>query len=121
MTETLQGELSEISLLLEQRLKLSGSLSDSLRRARRHLPYRLRRVAEDLASAEEASCNPRLAVTLDQARLLRKARRLRAYLSELDLADRRKGRVLDIAATTGFALLVVIALLLVVLRWRGFA
>ena len=120
MIETLEGELSEISLLLEKRLKLSGSLSESLRRARRHLPYRLRRVAEDLAAAEEASCNPRLAVTLDQTRLLRKARRLRGYLAEVDMADRRKGRLLDIAATTGFALLAVLALLVLVLRWRGF-
>ncbi|WOI34580.1 hypothetical protein [Tritonibacter scottomollicae] len=120
MSETLQSELDQIQTLLEKRLKLSGELADSLRRARRHLPHRMRRAADDLVAAEASFAHPRIAATLDQDGLLRKARRLRAYLAELDLKDRRKGRLLDIAATVGFALICVIALLVVVLRWRGF-
>ncbi len=120
MTETLRSELTQISTLLEKRLKLTGELSDCLIRARRHLPRRQRRAAEDLAAADAAFDHPRLAVTLDERKLLRKARGLRSYLAEVDLADRRKGRALDIAVSVGFALLTVIALLVVVLSWRGF-
>lgn len=120
MSETLESELDQLRALLEKRLKLSGELSESLRRARRHLPHRLRKAADDLVSAEESFAHPRLAAALDEDRLVKKARRLRAYLAELDLKGRRKGRLLDMAATSAFAVLCVIALLVVVLRWRGF-
>ncbi|KUP91313.1 hypothetical protein [Tritonibacter horizontis] len=120
MTETLESALSEISTLLEKRLKLTGAVSDCLIRARRHLPPRHRRAAADLAAAEAAFEHPKLAMMLDEAKLLRQARGLRLYLAEVDLADRRKGRLLDIGASVGFALLTVIALLVCVLSWRGF-
>ncbi|GAB5432141.1 MAG: hypothetical protein EpisKO_15110 [Epibacterium sp.] len=120
MNETLQSELEQLRVLLEKRLRLSGPLSDSLRRARRHVPHRLRKAADDLLHAEERFDHPRLALTLDEDVLVKKARRLRAYLTELDLKDRRKGRLLDMAATSAFAILCVIVLMVVVLRWRGF-
>ena len=120
MSETLESELDQLRALLEKRLKLSGELSESLRRVRRHLPHRLRKAADDLTSAEESFAHPRLAAALEEDQLVKKARRLRAYLAELDLKDRRKGRLLDMAATSAFAVLCVIALLVVVLRWRGF-
>ncbi|NIZ14033.1 hypothetical protein [Phaeobacter sp. HF9A] len=120
MSETLETELDQIHTLLDKRLKLSGPLPEALPRARRYLPHRLRKAAQELLAAQECFENPRIARTLDEDRLVKKARSLKAYLAGIDLRDRRKGRLLDLGATIGFALLSVIALLVLVLRWRGF-
>lgn len=120
MNDALDSELTQISALMDKRLKLSGARAECLLKARRHLPRGLRRAAEELVAAETASDHPRLAMMQDEARLLRRARALRAGLDQIDLADRRRGRWLDIGATVGFAVLSLIALLVLVLRWRGF-
>lgn len=120
MYDALESELNQISTLLDKRLKLSGARADSLMKARRHLPHRMRRAAEELVAAEARIENPRLAVTLDESALLRKARALKVHLDGIDLADRRKGRWMDIGATLGVVILSLIALFVIVLRWRGF-
>lgn len=120
MRDALESELNEISTLLDKRLKLSGDRADSLLRARKYLSHRMRRAAEKLVAAEACFDNPKIAMTLDEAALLRDARGLKAYIAKVDLSDRRKGQLMDIGASVGLAILSVIALLVIVLRWRGF-
>ena len=120
MYDTLRDAISGLQTQMERELKLKGAFPDQARRAKRHLPRSMQKRLDALVSAQELMEHPRLARTLDAVSLLRDARRISAYLTDLDLADRRKGRLLDIAATVGFAVLVVIALLVFVLRWRGF-
>ena len=120
MPDALRDEISGLQTQIERQLKLKGTFPEQARRARRHLPRGLQKRLATLVAALDLMDHPRLALTLDETALLRHARALAAYLDEVDLADRRKGRLLDIAASVGFAVLVVIALLVVVLRWRGF-
>lgn len=120
MPDTLRDEISGLQTQMERQLNLKGTFPDQARRAKRHLPRSMQKRLTALVSALEMMEHPRLALTLDESALLRDARVLSAYLNDVDLADRRKGRLLDMAATVGFAVLVVIALLVFVLRWRGF-
>lgn len=105
---------------MERQLKLKGTFPEQARRAKRHLPRSMQRRLTGLETALDLMDHPRLAQTLDEGALLRDVRALSTYFGALDLADRRKGRLLDLGASLGFAILVVIALLITVLRWRGF-
>ncbi|CUH81268.1 hypothetical protein TRM7557_03328 [Tritonibacter multivorans] len=120
MPDTLHEEILGLQAQIERQLKLKGSFPEQARRAKRHVPRGMQKRLATLASALELMDHPRLALTLDQSALLRDVRALSAYLNDVDLADRRRGRLLDMATTVGFAVLAVIGLLVLVLRWRGF-
>lgn len=120
MAQTLTSDITRICQLMEKHLNLTGSFQDVMRRSRKHLPKSIHRRLELLAAAEAQLQHPRLAQTLDHGDLAKHARIVTAHLKEVDLADRRKGRALDIAVTMGIALLTSLALFVCVLLWRGF-
>ena len=113
-------DIAQIAVLLRGRLGAGGTtLAGSLRRARHRLPRGLRAPARRLAEAEPLAAHPSLRLTLDAAALGEDARRLRAHLEAVDLADRRRGWWLGMLGALAFNMLALVALLIVVLRWRG--
>ncbi|MEC8575651.1 MAG: hypothetical protein VXZ09_18660, partial [Pseudomonadota bacterium] len=87
----------------------------------RRLPRRIYRLGQELAAVQPLLEHPKLRMTVEEeAKLSRSADEVIKHLKSIDLADRRRGRVLDILASMAFALIVVAVLLIVVLRWRGF-
>lgn len=120
MADALLQEIADLQTLMEKHLKLAGEFTAQAARARRHLPQSMRRRLERLVEALERMDHPKLALTLDEAGLVRDAKAIQHHLKTVNLADRRKGRLLDIAATVAFAVIILIALLVLVLRWRGF-
>lgn len=120
MAQTLSDTIAEVRSLLKDREGVGGDLQSALKKVRRKLPRRIYRLSMELAQAAPLLQHPKLQMTLDQVALQKAGREVVAHLKSIDLADRRKGRILDVLASISFALIVVAVLLLVVLRWRGF-
>ncbi len=111
----------EVAGLIGERLGVRGStLAHRVSRVRRRLPPDLRVAAADLVDAQHMAANPRLARRIDPNRVARAHAALVAHLTSIDRSAARRATVLDMIATLGFQVLVVVALLLVVLVWRGF-
>lgn len=120
MAQDIFAEIEELQQLLHSRAEVSGDLATALGKARRHMPRRIYKQGMRLAAAMPLLQHPKLRLTVDAAALQGAVREVKAHLEAIDIADRRKGRMLDVLASVAFALLVVFALLILVLRWRGF-
>ena len=120
MARELTAEIENLYRLLRAREGGRGDFASVLKKRRRNLPRRVYRQGLQLAAAEPLLRHPRLQMTVDQVPLRRAAKELRDHLESIDVADRRWGRVLDVLGSMGFAVLVVIGLLVFVLRMRGF-
>lgn len=120
MADALLEEIADLQKVMEKHLKLAGEFTAQAARARRHLPRSMRLRLSRLVEALERMDHPKLALTLDQTQLVKDAKALKQHLKTVNLMDRRKGRALDIAATVMAAMIMLIALLVLVLRWRGF-
>lgn len=119
--QTVPHAFERISALVADRLHLRGhSLTLQLQRARRHLPWRVRREAAILSEAETLWQNPRLHRRIDLARLERAARNLERHLRPLGAAERRRALLMGILASLAFNMLAVAGLLMGVLVWRGY-
>jgi hypothetical protein len=118
---TIQQMADRVASLLEERLNAGGgSFADKLRKAGRQLPRRVREAAEVLAQAGIAAQNPKLLRRIDEEKVAAAYDVCVRHLGGVNAGDRRRGRVLGVAASIAFSLLVVALLLLAVLRWRGF-
>ncbi len=95
-------------------------LAQSVARAGRMLPRRLRHSAQRLARAEHMVGHPKLEQMVDRSGLRAGFSALTAHLDGIDVAGRRKKRALQLLGLLVCQLAVIVALLLVVLRWRGF-
>lgn len=95
-------------------------LEQALRRAGRRLPRRVRGQAARLVAAQKMAGNPRLARQMDADALARAYADVSAYLTAIDVADRRKGRLISLAAAVALNLLIVIVGFLLWLWWRGY-
>lgn len=120
MSQTVLEEIEEIRSLLAERTQASGDLPLALRKARRQLPRRIYRQGMRLAEALPLLEHPKLSLTLDQVALHGASREVTAHLRSINLAERRKDRLLQVLGSMAFSLLAVVALLILVLRWRGF-
>ena len=114
-------QIGEIADLLRREFRVEGeSIADVLPACRRRLPRSLRRDADYLAEHEAMALHPKLSRQLDHARLQRACDALQGYLQRAARRRRRLDLFLTIAGSLAFAFLAVLALLVVVLRWRGF-
>jgi hypothetical protein len=98
--------------------EVRGLLAEKLG-ARRRLPRALARDAAALGQAAELARNPKLARMIDPARTLGAHARLTAHLRAIDLGARRRTRLVNLTALLAFNLLVLFALVVGVLVWRG--
>ncbi|TDK52638.1 hypothetical protein [Antarcticimicrobium luteum] len=117
----IETRIAEIAALMHAKLGVRGAtLRAALGRAGRRLPRRIRAQARLLAEAEPFAHHPKLRLTLDTMALGKAAGEVEAHLEAIDLADRRKGWWLGMLGGLAFNILAFFALLVVVLRWRGF-
>ena len=120
MAQDLLADIEELQELLKANAGVSGDLATALGKARRQLPRRIYKQGMRLVQALPLLEHPKLRLTLDEKALQGAAREVKTHLTAIDVADRRLGRVLDVLGSMAFSLLVVFALLIIVLRWRGF-
>lgn len=117
---TIDTQIATLKDLLGQRLGLRrGTLARRVAKAGRRLPAGVRNDIARLAEAEAMADHPRLALRLDPMTTSGAFERAATFLRAIDVKDRRKGVILSILGSIAFNILAVIALLIVVLRWRG--
>lgn len=116
----LETEIATTRELLREKLGVRArDLASALRRARYRLPRRVYNRGMLLAGAQDRARHPKLRLTLDMPVLAGAAREIQAHLRAIDLADRRKGWWLGMLGGLAFNILLLIALVIAFLVWRG--
>lgn len=116
----LHDRADRLARLMEDRLDIHGEgLAAKTRRAGRRVPRWVQRELEGLVEAMERAGHPKLAAQIDYARLESGLKRAEAWLAQVDPWNRRRGAVLDWLAGNAFNLLIVLALALAAMAWRG--
>lgn len=96
---------SEMSQQLRVR---AGTLADVAARAGRKLPRHLRAEAQVLIDAQTLAAHPKLSHRVDQKRLKKADRKLRAFLSKQDPRAERRAELLDRLAAIVFVVFVIV-------------
>lgn len=116
----LDRKQAELEQLLEEKFGASsGDLQARMRKVGRRVPKRVRDAAGVIAGAQAQAGHPKLRFFVDGKAVNRAHATIRSHLKTIDVADRRKGAVLSVLGGVSFNLLLVLALLLGVLMWRG--
>ncbi len=119
--ETADEMAAALSLLMHQKLGVKGGgLEAKIASAGRLLPKRVRRAALEVVEAEKVSASPKLARMVDQDRLARAYDEVEAFLDDIDVAERRKTRLINFLGLLAANLLVVAGLLLWFLVSQGY-
>lgn len=118
---TIQQMADRVAQLLEDRLSIRGKgLAEKLHKAGRRLPRKVRAAGAILAEGAVTAQNPKLYLQLDHEALARAYDVCVRHLGPINAGDRRRGLLLNFAASVAFSTLVVAVVVLLVLRWRGF-
>ena len=116
----LDRDVDDVRRLIEARLGLRGAdLSDQIRKCRRALPRKLRQDGRALSIAHQHSQHPHLSRMLDEDAARAAAARLIAHLKGIDPRERRRTALIGWLGAISLNLLIVGAVLVAVLVWRG--
>tara|TARA_R110000772_G_scaffold225146_2_gene335834 strand:+ start:288 stop:662 length:375 start_codon:yes stop_codon:yes gene_type:complete len=117
----IRTKIQTVERALQVKLGVRGrDLAHTLRRAGRRLPSRVRKQGAILAQAEFMACNPKLARQIDVAPVHTAFIKVITHLNEIDVGKRRMDRLLGIAGTIAFNVLVIIVAFIVFLWWQGY-
>lgn len=117
----LDARAARLAELLESRLGLRGpDYEAKLARAGRQLPRRVRDEAEYIALARRMQQNPKLASQIDWARIDKGQAFVERHLKAIDPGDRTRQMVLSWLTQNALNLVIVAALVVAALVWRGF-
>ena len=116
----LARKTAHLNALLDEKLALrKGSLAQRATRAGRRLPGWARRNLHALDDAARMAGHPKLARMLNDADLEKAYTATVDHLKSINPKERRKDRILGILGGLAFNLLILLALGLALLRWRG--
>ncbi len=117
----IQTRIAETIRLLRKKLGVKDkTLIASVRRAKRRLPRKVYKQALVLAEAEQMAEHPKLRMVLDMPRLEKASDEVQGHLNAINLAERRWGWFLSFLGSLALGLIVLAALAVFVLRWRGY-
>jgi len=124
MTES--GDITELANDLEARLgeKLGlkrGPLEKRVRKAGRRLPRRVHRDAGVIGKAMQLADHPKLRRRVDRKQVDNAHQRIVEHLGKIDPKERRIHFALGVLSGLAFNILLLIALVIVFLKWRGLA
>ena len=112
---------AQLCTLMNERLGLTqSSLAKSVARAGRRLPAKQRAHAQVLVEAVEKVEHPQLYTQLSQADIRKAEARLTEYLSGIDRKKQRIDSLIKVISSLAFNLLVLVAIVITLLRFRGF-
>lgn len=118
--ETFRHRVARLEALLQEKLGVRGrSLEKRFARAGRSLPRRVQKAGRIITSAEANLHHPKLSRLHDPKTLESAFSEVTAHLKTVDPADRRKGVILGVFGGLVFNLLLLVAAVLLVLRWQG--
>ena len=113
--------VARISALLREKLGMRGnSLEARVRRAGRALPRYVRRAAKELVDAERMAQEPKMLLRLDPKQVSAAYDTCVKYLESIDEKALKAKAVVGFAARMIMQVIVIGAIALVVLRWRGY-
>lgn len=123
--QDIRGWADEVAMLMASRLGglrrgEQVTLATMIRRRGGALPRRLARQAKLLAEAEAVAGSPRIARQIDFAAAAKAHAALVAYLKPFGRVTRVQQRATNLVASILFGLLVMGAVIVWVLVWRGF-
>ncbi|MFD2740144.1 hypothetical protein ACFSUD_11220 [Sulfitobacter aestuarii] len=117
----MQAKAEALQRLLQERLGIKArNLRQGFRQARRHLPRPVRRQARMLGEAEQLVGHPRIARQLDPAVMENAFASVRSHLRGIDAGDLRKARILAVAGSIAWKLLLLAGVFVTFLWWRGY-
>lgn len=118
--EDIDAQSDRFRAALKATFGVGGStLSKAVKRAGRLLPSHVRAAAQTVIEAGAHGGNPKLLRQVDPQSLAKAERTFFEFIDSIDVADRRKGKILGVLGAIAFNLLLVLALLLAWLHWRG--
>ncbi len=118
---TIQQMADRVSELMETRLSVAGrGLSEKLKRGGRKLPRKVRVAATALAKSAELAQNPKLLLQVDPEAVAMNYDICLRHLGGLHKWDRRRAFAESWALSLITSLLVLAAIIVAVLRWRGY-
>ena len=110
-----------LATLMEERLDIRGmGIAAKTRRSGRKVPRWVRRELDALVEGMKLAENPKLAPRVDYQRIDSGTAKVEKWLLDVDAWDRRRGVAVEWGAGLAFNLLVVVAILIALLGWRGF-
>ena len=110
-----------VRALLEERLGVRGrDLSTALRKSRRLLPRSMRKHGAGLVAAERAARSPKTAKQIDRQKMMLAYEVITNHLRAIDVNAQQRDRLLRLAGSIAFQVLLLIAAFIAYLRWRGF-
>jgi hypothetical protein len=119
---SIQQMAERVSVLIEEKLGARGpGLADKAKRAGRALPGKVRAAALRLAEAAAMSHNPKLLLQLDEERVAADFDICVRHLSSISVGDRWVGRIVNFGASTVITVLIVLAMVVAFVYWRGLA
>jgi hypothetical protein len=117
---TYQDKADQLCGLLEEKLGIRGKgLEHKVKNAGRLLPRHVQRKAGVVAEALMMQGSPKMARLVNEAQVNTAFRDCETYLTSVNAWDRKMGKVVGVAASIAFSMIVVAALIVTVLVWRG--
>ncbi len=114
---TPQDMADDVARLLHARYGVGRvDLARAVKRAKRHLPYKVRAAVRVIIEAAELAAVPKLARQVDMKPVDLAYQTCVSYLKKVGAAERRKDFILRLSASLVFAMLLIGALAIVVLR-----
>lgn len=115
------GKVAAVQELLTLKFGIKHArLEKMLARAGRRLPKRVQTQIRTLIAAEQQAGHPKLSRLVDETAVRQAHDAVMAHLREIDVADRRKGKLLGLAGAVVFNLLLVVVAFVGWLWWRGY-
>lgn len=111
---------ADIDTRLEKRFgQRRGARLRRLRRATGGVPRRIARDAALIGEAQTLDAHPKLRKRVDRAAVAAAHDRILHHLDQTDPSEQRKGFWLGVLGSLAFNILAIVALVIVVLKWRG--
>jgi hypothetical protein len=118
---SIQQMAERVSVLLTERMHIKGrDLGEKLRRGSRLLPRNVRQAAQELATAMEHSHNPKLLLQINELKVAENYDICVKHLNERHKNEKLRVTLLGLSVSILFSLLVVVAMVVGVLVWRGY-
>ncbi|MDC0736710.1 hypothetical protein N6L24_00325 [Cognatishimia sp. SS12] len=115
------ADIGKLLSLIERRFGFrSDDLGQAMRKIGRRLPKSAHRAAGVLIRAQCQAQNPKTAYQLQSDKLIKPYATLLREIEAYDRVDRRKGLLLGFLGTLAFQGIVIFALIIGVLIWRGY-
>ena len=119
--DQLEKQVRKLETLLEEKFGVSrGPFEKRIAKPGRMLPRWVRRDLGTVAETRKLMGHPKIGRQLDLAAAEKAATRATSWLKSVDVAERRKTRILHLTGAIALNVLLVFAALIAVLRWRGF-